>query len=60
MGRGMRASKQIIAETVDGSMNSASAVDLQHEIQLLVEGIKERPVVSLSMVFPTIGVVNHG
>lgn len=60
MGRDVRIGRQSIRQVGNDSMDSSSVVDLRNEIQLLVSSIQERPVVSLTMVFPPIGIATHG
>ena len=60
MERDVRIGRQIIRQVGNDSIDSSSVVDLRNEIQLLVSSIQERPVVSLTMVFPPIGIVNYG
>jgi|ETNmetMinimDraft_18_1059904.scaffolds.fasta_scaffold48394_2 hypothetical protein len=60
MERDVRIGRQSIRQIGNDSMDSSSVVDLRNEIQLLVSSIQERPVVSLTMVFPPIGIATHG
>jgi len=60
MERDVQIGRRSIRQIGNDSMDSSSVVDLRNEIQLLVSSIQERPVVSLTMVFPPIGIATHG
>lgn len=60
MGRGMQSRQQSIEQISNDPAGSANVTSLMNEIQILVENIKERPVVSLTMTFPPIGIATHG
>ena len=60
MERDVQIGRRSIRQIGNDSMDSSSVVYLLNEIQLLVSSIQERPVVSLTMVFPPIGIATHG
>jgi hypothetical protein len=58
--RDVQIKRQGIEQASNDSTDSSSVVSLRNEIQLLAASIRERPVVSLTMVFPPIGAVRYG
>ena len=60
MRRDSRMSKQDVGKVGNTLLGSADVSTLRSEIQQAVESVQQRPVISLTMVFPTIGVVRHG
>jgi len=55
----MRRDAKISQQGIE-QVNSVDASILRSEIQQAFDSVQQRPVVSLTMVFPPIGVVNHG
>ena len=55
MRRDTRISQQGIEQVI-----SVDASILRSEIQQALDSVQQRPVVSLTMAFPTVGVVRHG
>lgn len=60
MRRDSRMSKQDVGQVGNTLLGSADVSTLRSEIQQALESVQQRPVISLTMVFPTIGVVRHG
>jgi hypothetical protein len=60
MRRDSRMSKQGVGQVGNTLLGSADVSTLRSEIQQALESVQQRPVISLTMVFPTIGVVRHG